>query len=218
MHVKTMVEELIEQFLYLNNECPLPGLGKLSMETKSAFVKAGEQKLSPPLQIIKFVSADTNSADFIAFIAKNKKISAEAASAMLNEFCQQIIELKSKQKISINQTGYFYKEGNVAIEFKQIITDDVLTPAVNLNHVVHPVKEGKLLVGDAELPIEFMKEYIAASKMQKAYQWWIAAACMGIVSIAMIVVYLTSFNAGKLFGNAASVEINSETITYKKVN
>ena len=213
-----MVEELIEHFLFLNNECPLPGLGKLCMETKSSFVKVGQQKLSAPLQQIKFIPGETNSADFTSFIARNKKISIDAASAMLNEFCQQIIDIKSKQKITINQTGFFSKEGNVSIDFKQFNIEEVLNPAVNLNPVLHPVKEGKLLVGDSEMPIEYMKEYIAASKLQKSYQWWIAAASMGIISFAMIVVYFTSFKSGKLMGNSASVDVKTDVVTYKKMN
>lgn len=213
-----MVEELIEQFLFINNECPLPGLGKLRLEIKSSFVKVGEQKLSSPTQLIKFIPGETNSADFTLFIAKNKKISIDAASAMLNEFCQQIIDIKSKQRISINQTGFFSKEGNVSIDFKQFNIEDVLNPSVNLNPVLHPVKEGKLLVGDSEMPIEYMKEYIAASKLQNSYQWWIAAASLGIISFAMIVVYFTSFKSGKLMGNSVSVEVKKETVTYKKLN
>lgn len=213
-----MVEALIEQYLFINNECPLPGLGKLYIETKSALVKAGEQKLSAPVQMIKFSATELNSQDFISFISKNKKISTDASLVMLNEFCQQIIDIKSKQKITINQTGYFYKEGNVQLEFKQLNIDEALYPLVSLHHVVHPVKEGKLLVGDAELPIEYMKEFIAASKMQKSFQWWIAAACLGIISFAMIVVYLTSFRSVKLFGNSSSIVLKTETVAYKKVN
>ncbi len=213
-----MVEELIEQYLFINNECPLPGLGRLSMESKSASVKAGEQKLISPVQLIKFVPGESNSADFANFISKNKKISVDAAAVMLNEFCQQIIDLKSKQRITINQTGYFSKEGNISIDFKQFVLDEALTPLVNLNHVIHPKKEGKLLVGDAEMPIEYMKEYIAASKLQKNYQWWIAAVSMGIVSVAMIVVYLTSFKSGSLMGSASSIKVNVEKTHYKKLN
>lgn len=213
-----MIQKTIEQYLVSNNVCPLPGIGSLRMQIKSAYSIVGHQKLAAPTHVITLSTMELDPSDFIAFIAAQKKITLDAASTVLNNFCNNIINLRPKQEILINQAGSFVKEVNMAVSFKNGNIKKEFIPDVLLNYVVHPKNDHKVLVGDTELPLEYMKEYLEASKRKNNYQWWIAAASMFIIAFSAILIYLGSANKSNSYGNKSSIQLKSEEQQYTKIN
>ena len=213
-----MIQKIIEQYLLTNNICPLPGIGSLRIQIKSAHSIVGHQKLAAPAHVISLHTMESDPSDFIAYIAFQKKITIEASATLLNNFCNNIINLRPKQEILIDQIGSFVKEANMAISFKNGKIKKEFVPEVLLNYVLHPKSEHKLLVGDTEMPIEYMKEYLEASKRKNKYQWWIAAASMFIIAFSAIVIYMGSANKSNSYGNKSSIHLKIEEQQYTKIN
>jgi hypothetical protein len=90
----------------------------------------------------------------------------------------------------------------------------IFYPKVDAKKVIRPDDTHTLVVGDTEVTSEFMNELLTRTS-EKKYNWWIAAVCLMMIAISLLLVY--SFRVDNLgsFGNNQPIEIKNESSTYQ---
>lgn len=209
------MENLIEEFILLHSNCPLPGLGSLQIQHTHATILQGEQLIYAPQQKIIFTNEEVDSHRITRFVAYKSNISKTEAETLLHDFCDQLKKL-DKNKFYLGDIGYFSKDSEGNLFFEQQELPQYFMPSLTAKRVIHPNNIHAVRVGDAERTNEFMSDFLTAPKSSKHYKWWIAAAVIFMLAVSTIVVYLNTNSSNYRFGNTLSISPSEEPVTYQK--
>jgi hypothetical protein len=191
------MEQSIASYLFRNNYCVLPGIGKLSVVTTPADTDFINGQIKAPVQNIIFSEEDKGEAIF-------NELSAESEHLKMM--------LDAKRTVSLSGIGIFTKNDNGNIHFSPLQINQSLVTPVKVERVIHQNAQHTMLVGDKETTNVVMTEYFTDVEPKKK-RWWIAAIIMALVSLLIIGIYFYS-NGGASIGNAISIQPASTDSTY----
>lgn len=212
-----MLNKLIEQYLIIHQQCPLPGIGSLKITEIPASINNADKKIIAPSQQISLTAVEISAKGFISFISEKQYLNQEESAIELNRFCKELIDLEPKEEKSISQLGSFVKNEDAQLFFKQNIINHLFSPSLNLNRVIHPNNVHTVLVGDNELTNHMIAERLSTSKTVVKFQWWAWAACLTIISMAIIFIYFNhSHFYYNRFGNINQIESNEAMVNYQE--
>jgi hypothetical protein len=212
------MESLIENFLLRHNHCPLPKIGSLELNAKSAQLQTGENIITAPYPSISLSKKEKPADLFIHYIAKKKGIDESLANQELIAYCQQIINLDHLKEIKLNHTGKFYIDHDGSLDFKQDDIPEEFLPAIKVQKVIHPNAVHSVRVGDQEHTNDFMKNQLKNFVTIKRSTWWVWALLLTSIAAAAIFYHVKFNQAGSYFGNGTKVNPSTEVKTYRAIN
>lgn len=130
------MQDLIINYLFQNEQCPLPGIGKFKIIHIPALYDDIEMVLIPPMESISFEEgSSTKASHLIELISLRKEISKENAKKLLYEYCNEIkIRLDKNEKVGIETVGKIFKNERGKIDFVQEKYSFVL-PVIPVNKI-----------------------------------------------------------------------------------
>ncbi len=212
------MENLIEHFFVQFGYCPLPGIGMLKLEEKSAIVHFSENKMTAPLSEIWLLKEECAVNDFISFVGANKNISNNDATTLLNDFCNNVLNTEKNSEYKIGSLGSFIKDAAGKLHFKQTVLEDVFFPDVTLTRVIHPNAIHQVRVGDTETTNAVMTELLNVPVKVRQSKWWIAAIVFTFIALSLSLYYFNNPGHNHSLGNATFVLPNEEPVTFKTVD
>lgn len=198
------MHQVIASYLFQNKLCPLPGFGTLSVQSLSAQADFTNHLIKPPVSFIHFENRETHTNGLLAYIAVTAGLSVNEAAAALNHFCENLKkEIAGHSQAHLSGIGNFFVDNNGNMLFKQQELPAVFATPVFAERVIHPHASHAILVGDKETTNMMMKDYYSEETEIKD-RWWVWAIVLGVVSILIIVLFLT-LTGGSLTGNAVKI-------------
>ena len=191
------MEQSIASYLFRNNYCVLPGIGKLTVVITPADTDFINGQIKAPVLNIVFSEDDKGETIF-------NELSAESEHLKMM--------LDAKRTISLNGIGVFTKNDNGSIHFSSLQINPLLVTPVKVERVIHQNAQHAMLVGDKETTNVVMTEYFTDVEPTKK-RWWIAAIIIALASLLIIGIYFFS-NGGASVGNAVSIQPASADSTY----
>ena len=210
------MQKLIADYLFQYKNSALPQIGTLKIKRGTASSVLGEQKITAPVSTIYFTDEVSDSRNFTAFIAANKSVSIEEAGYQLKKICTEISTINNNEKFSITDIGEFYKNSNGKINFSPVNLPSYFTPSVYAERVIHPNDSHAILVGDTETDSNTMTEFFTEEEPVRKNKWWLWAAALFALTIALVVIYENDKNKNSFFGIAHQYKVSSPTETYRK--
>jgi hypothetical protein len=210
------MEELIEEYLFIQGYCPLPSIGSLQVVSGNAVAWHGDNKLSAPSPVIEFTKKEIPAEAFIAFVSKRKNISIGEASLILQKYCTDLGKLNSYLEMKLENSGRFFVSKSGILEFKQEPVLKELLPPVSIKRVVHSkTSSHRLRVGDKDTTNEVMTEYYSDKPAQRRQNWWIGALLVLAAVITGLYFYFQTHSFSENFGNTQQTEIKPDVKTYE---
>jgi hypothetical protein len=206
------MEKLLTDYLYEYKNCPLPSLGSLVMQPGHAKNLPGESKMLPPIPFIELAEKEINHDSLVDFIAGNKKISTEEATALLYRFCNRVKKLEAFEELPLATAGSFYMDVNGRLHFKSVSLPAAFFPEATAERVIHPDVAHSVLVGDKETNSTVMTEMLQVEDISKS-KWWIAALVLGLLALIIFFVNYSQNNSSN-WGNARPVVPAKESKSY----
>ena len=198
------MHQLIASYLFQNKECPLPGFGTLSVLNNGATADFTNQLISAPKAYIHFENRESNEAGLLKFIAAKTYMSDNESTAALDQFCFHLKnEISEHATVNLAGIGNFFVDNNGNMIFRQKELPQVYSASVYAERVIHPHAAHNMLVGDRETTNMLMKEYYSEETEIKD-RWWVWAIVLGVVSILIILLFLT-LTGGSSTGNAVKI-------------
>ncbi|HEX5153361.1 MAG TPA: hypothetical protein VFW07_18045 [Parafilimonas sp.] len=168
----------------------LPGIGRFSVEAKSAQIDLATRIITSPQKKIVF-TGDKLPAEkkFYHFLADELNIDEVQAIRAFTDFTSQLQdELNKKNHIYFKGIGTLTKQTSNVILFQP---DEISgyfpeLPAERLfrKNITHTVR-----VGEQEKTLEEMQAALNQAQTIKKEKWWIAATILAAIGIISIVVY-----------------------------
>jgi hypothetical protein len=199
------MDQLIAEFLFTNNYCALPDVGTLSIKSQSADLSVAEQRISPPLSVIDFSNKVSDISSFVDFVQKKMNYDYQNAKETIHQFCKQILSLNPEEKLKIESVGTFDMNSEGIINFNASEIPHHFYPSIKVNRVIHTDARHQVRVGDSEKTNAYMHSYLKDTKVKKGNQWLMFFLVILLLSLTVLIHYLTHMNQ------------NNEGINTKKV-
>jgi hypothetical protein len=190
----------IAQYLFHQKKCPLPGLGILEVVTKNATTDFVNKQLLAPVPQILFSEGEGSADDFIKYVSMVKN---KSDLEIREGFSTYLAELKNGK--SIEGVGHFLADISGKFDFIAENIDPFLIQPVAAERVLHPEKEHILTVGDKEISNTQMSAYFNEARAIKKDRWWVPASVIALVSISIILYYVSHRSPDLRFGNACNI-------------
>ena len=211
-----VMEDLIEQYLFQHNQCPLPSIGTLQLKDGSAIAWHGDNKLSAPVPHIELTGSENPADHFIGFIAARKKISREQASILLQQYCADLQMLTEHREMKLHHAGTFHIDTFGKLVFKQEAAPMEFLPSVPVQRVLHPKPASHTIrVGDTETTSVVMTEFYSDKGKRKKDFWWLWALALTAIAAAALSFYFRDHSAPDNFGNVQPVDTAPMHETYQ---
>ena len=207
------MDPVLLDYLYKHKQLPLPGLGSLLVTYQSARVLQGEHKINPPRQIIELSTDTLPMEDAVDYISRQKHIGEKAAESIVKQFSNALKDLPQGDHMDWPGAGTFFKREDGEISFTGEDIFASFYKPVDAIRVIHPNETHAVLVGDTETTNAAMTEYFTDTPKRSVNRWYIAAICIFLISLAVIVYYFTHPHPVN-YGNASSVQAGTEKPTY----
>lgn len=208
------MEHLIANYLFRNNSCPLPSIGKLVLTEIPATVSLGAKRIEAPQSQIALVQGDFPAEDFVKYISSVEHVENDVARSRLQSFCEHLQKLDSYAETKIPNTGKFYVNAEGSLVFKHSAYPSFFLEAIPAEKVIHPDSSHSLLVGDTESNNVLMTEFFNVEDPAPRSRWWIAALLLAIVGLAIISLYYVNETNAGIFGNATKTPLPEAPQTY----
>jgi hypothetical protein len=104
-----MLNKLIEQYLIIHQQCPLPGVGFLKLTEIHASINNPDKQIIAPSQQISLMLEELSAEGFISFISGKQFLNLEESATELNLFCKELVDLKPNEEKSISQDSDYLK-------------------------------------------------------------------------------------------------------------
>lgn len=184
------MDDLIVSYLLLSGECPLPGIGKISVVHGNAVCDLASKELLPPENILQF--DESTSGDITAltdFISMNSECSGQEASVQFKSWTNNLRErLNHKEEVLIPFLGKLVKDANGSISFKSKNSLNILK-AVKAERVVHKAATHEVIVGDKVSSSADMQQMLTTAPPSEKDNFWIPAAIIFAVALVIIILY-----------------------------
>ncbi len=208
------MEAILQHFLVRFRYCPLPGIGQLIIRHQPAVLHFTENMLTAPVDRILLVSEMPDQQPLIDWIQSEGGMTAETARQLVGTFAQSITNLTAHQSITFGVLGAFIKDAAGRIQFNEASMPDVFTPSVALKRVIHPNAIHSVRVGDKESTNAEMTERLHETVELKKPKWWVAAVLLVLIATLGMVYYLNLDARHTQLGNATSIQVKQEPITF----
>ncbi len=211
------MKDLVEEYLFVNKKCPLPGIGSLSINEGSAVAWHGDNKMAAPVPRIAFSHHEMESSSFIHFIAARKKQDVDAAAALLLQFCNSLKALKTYDELKLELAGKFLIDASGTLIFKQEAVPKDFLPSIYFKRVVHakPTLHA-VRVGDTETTSDVMTEFYSEKEKVKHYNWRIFAIMLLLIGSGFLFYYFSGHKVSENFGNTQLVVPAVTEQTYRE--
>ena len=211
------MKDLVEEYLFVNKKCPLPGIGSLIINEGSAVAWHGDNKMAAPVPRIAFTDQELDSTSFIHFIAGRKKQGDDAAAESLAQFCNSLKALKTYDEVNLELAGKFLIDASGTLIFKQEPVSKEFLPSIYFKRVVHakPALHA-VRVGDTETTSDVMTEYYSEKEKVKQYKWWIFAIILLLAGAGLLGYYFSEHKLAENFGNTQPVVPAVTEQTYRE--
>jgi hypothetical protein len=180
------------QFLILNKQLSLPGIGTIYLQKTSSELDFGNKIFTSPTYNFKIEHGrEMLSKKLFNWISKELYISELDAIRMLNDFSFDLKKkISSESKVNWPKVGMLLKDNK-----GEIILD---SPSFNLDcekpvfaeKVIREKAEHTMLVGEMEKSVSEMEELLGEETIKKDY-FWIIAVILCIASILFTGLYLS---------------------------
>ncbi len=196
------MQNQIASYLFQHKTCPLPGLGTLSVLHSGAAADFTDKSIASPKSFIEFNETETDATGLLNYLAATSGGDTYEVSEALDHFCDNLRnKITQHPDAQLESIGSFFVDGSGKINFKPEELPAAFTQPVFAERVIHPDAEHQILVGDKETTNTVMTELLAP-KSETKDRWWIWAIVLGLVGIAAVVIYFTTFKDTAAFGNA----------------
>jgi hypothetical protein len=196
------MQNQIASYLFQHKTCPLPGLGTLSVLNSGAEADFTDKSIAAPKSYIEFSDTETDASGLLNYLSATLGGSNYEVSEALDHFCDNLRnEMTAHPDVQLESIGSFFVDASGKINFKQQELPAAFTQPVFAERVIHPDAEHQILVGDKETTNTVMTELLAP-KSEAKDRWWIWAIVLGLIVIAAVVIYFTTFEGTASFGNA----------------
>jgi len=196
------MQEQIASYLFQTGSFPIEGLGTLVITNTAAITDFGAKQLLPPRPVIRLQDAETDSSDFVGYLASAMNSNAADAKTAWSDYCRELLNrVEAGKPIQIDAIGSFEKDAAGKIVFTdEKVAAGFLQP-VQAERVIHPEAEHSILVGDKETTNTEMTEYFSEQPVKKD-RWWIWAIIIVVVAALMVLFYLNDPGSNSKLGNA----------------
>ena len=208
------MEKLLTAYLFHYKNCPLPGIGSLTLHPGHAEFLPGQKRMLAPVPYIELTEKQLPEENLVTFIAAQKNLKTSEAEEMLTSFCAAVQQLRANEELALATSGSFYKDSNGALNFKTIPLPSMFFPDVTAERVIHPDVAHNILVGDKETNSAAMTEQLSYSEGRSRSRWWIAAVVLALIGVIGLIIYFTQYSHGGLFGNIKTVQPKAYPKTY----
>lgn len=177
---------IIASSFFQKKYCQLPGIGSLTLKTRSAKADFVNAQILPPVDEIIFSPSSVSD------------------SNTFNEF-SAISELMKRQlnddgQVDITGVGTFIKNAvNGSISFIPVQLETMFSIPVTAERVIRHDAEHTILVGDVETTNTAMTGFFS-DKPEIKQRWWIWAAALGALGLALVLFYIYLYGFSN-FGN-----------------
>jgi hypothetical protein len=203
------MDQLIAEFLFTNNYCVLPQIGTLKIKSQTADFSVTEQHISSPISIIDFSNKIADTSSFVEFVQKKLHTDNKHANEVINEFCIQITNLKPENKFDIQSVGTFVMNNEGVLSFNASEIPTHFYPTIKVNRVIHSDARHQVRVGDSEKTNAYMHSYLKDSKVKKGNQWLMFFLVMLLLSLTVLIHYLTHMNHNEESTNTKKVKTHT---------
>ena len=199
------MDHLIASFLILKKKCPLPGLGNLYVSMEPSQADFSIHKICSPKPIINYSGDEMNAEDLVNYIAYKKDCLAPQALEDLNDYCESLKSVISKQQEhKLDGIGKFSVDIAGKIHFQEYELAGYLLQPIDAIRVIHPDAEHAMLVGDKETTNTKMTEYFNEEPVKKDW-WWKWAIILGVIGVLLLLFYFIDPVHNSSFGNAMKI-------------
>ncbi len=207
------MDQFLCEYLLTNKCCPLPGIGELQFQTKSATYSQMEQTMIPPMPEVVLVRRNVEEESLLDFISNYGGLTLAETRVELKKWCDNLLNMESGERF-VKGVGSFYIDAAGRLQFRSQTLHSSLLPEVSAERVIRKEASHQILVGDKESTSVQMTEYFQEAGKVKRQRWWIAAAIMGaIAAIAISAYFATSPHPG-FSGNRQAIPQHTSTETY----
>ena len=210
-----MYQELY-QFLLLQKQLHVPGIGTLLLERKPATIDFPNKKIDPPVYLVVFEPlTGSPSKKLFAWLSQVLHISNQEAVIRFNEFASGL----KKQLVDgdiINWNGVGTISKGLGADVKFTAADPLaLESPVPAEKVIRDKAEHMVRVGEEERTSVEMTEMLNRQEVKKSY-WWVVAAATALVAVMFTGWYFSEHGLDvSSTGNAARLVPQEATAPYK---
>lgn len=167
--------DIIASSFFQKRSCRLPGIGNLELAYTPAQYDFGSRQIKAPKETILFIASSPYDNHFNEFSALSQLIKDE---------------LDKNGVVEIMGLGSFTKDPDGSIQFEAAsLNEDFLQPVI-AEKVIHKDAEHAILVGDKETTNVVMNEYYSEEEAATTRKWWIWAAVLAAIGVAVVGIYL----------------------------
>ena len=212
------MELYIQQYLLAAYNCPLPGLGTLTLEKKSAEFSISDHTFSPPKWHLKWSNEVYDKSGFVHYLATALQTDVHEASSRLDEWVRQVTNHNSDFSLTVPGIGKWKKETGADIVFTaEKITDSFYQ--IKAKKIIRSGSTHQVRVGDAEHSSAHMTELLQQQKKSTrlAPALWIVLIITAIV-VSVITYYgFNEYASAGFFGNTQKIETGNAPDTYQLI-
>ncbi len=185
----------------------MPGIGTLSISTRSSESDFISKVLTAPTPSINFTEEESDETALIKFIAAKTNSNTSEAKQALETYSGNLgAAIADGTAATIEGVGNFVVNSSGELNFEPQQVPSIFTQSVKADRVIHPEAEHSMLVGDKETTSAVMTEYYSEEETKKD-RWWIWAIVFAAIAITMIIIYFNDPGHSSLFGNAVSYKL-----------
>lgn len=191
------MNELIASYLVLYGECPLDGIGKLSISKSNAVADlASKEILSPQFNIHFKETKNVDMEEVVKYISRTEGCREDEASDKLKSWLDEVkARLSHHIDFEIPFIGTFVKENNGHVQLKPLNSLNVLQ-AVHAERVVHIADSHEMVVGDKLSNTTEMNQLLRGGEKRVSDKWWVPAVIIFSVAILIIIIYFLTNGFG----------------------
>ena len=212
------MELLIQQYLIATHSCPLPGLGTLTLEKKSAEFSISDHTFFPPKWNLTWINEENDKIAFVNYLASALHTDIHEAGSRLDEWVRQATNNYSEFSLTIPGLGKWKKEAGVEISFIPEKMSDALYP-VKVKKIIRSGAIHQVRVGDTEHTNVHMSELLQQQKKTTKLELtgWIILL-IAVMAASVITYYsMNGQQPGGIFGNTQKLETDIAPETYQLI-
>ena len=211
------MQQIICNFLFRNGYCPLPSVGSLNISTDASKLILGEHSITAPRKKIQLLPQEISRQPLVEFIAASQDIDYTTANKNLENFVEDIKNLKQKEDLIIGEAGKFEVDENGYLIFTEQKIFTNFFPEVKANRVVRSNQSHEMLVGDKETTNEKMTEYFSNETTAGPGKVWLWISLVLIIIAGLVIFLLNSPGVNHASGNRQSITAEPAGATYKSL-
>ncbi len=208
------MQNLITNYFFENDNCPIPGIGMLSLKTTQANFNFGDKEMEAPKPYVSFEVGELDAKHFVNYIAQKNNVSTTFATEKLNDFSNTVLNLPVGKFATIDYVGKFSKDADGKVLFEQVDYPEPFLPTVKAEKIIHKNEAHSMVVGDTQTNTVAMSDYFESNPKSNTKKWWIAAIVLTALALSILSAYFFGGFEKGIFNNVNSSNATSADSTY----